>query len=82
MTAEALRQTIHATPFQPFQIRLPDGTRVPVPHPDFISVGHRIAVVINPDDSYNSIDIALIVAIEHPAPATASGQTTPERHEN
>ena len=37
MRTENLREVIHAAPFRPFALCLADGTRVDVPHPDFIA---------------------------------------------
>ncbi len=42
MKAEDLHETIHAEPFQPFELMLADGTRLHIPHPDWIS--HPIKV--------------------------------------
>src|SRR5271157_633404 len=36
MRAESLHEVIHAAPFRPFDLMLADGTRVHVPHPEYI----------------------------------------------
>jgi len=33
---QELRELVHAVPFVPFAVVLPNGQSVPVPHPDFI----------------------------------------------
>lgn len=33
---DQLRELVHAAPFVPFSVVLPNGQSVPVPHPDFI----------------------------------------------
>lgn len=37
-TAETIRQIAQARPFEPFALRLIDGTEYDVRHPDYISV--------------------------------------------
>ena len=53
MRTETLHEVLHAAPFRPFTLCLADGTRVDVPHPDFIAnpPGARIAVVMGRDES-------------------------------
>jgi len=78
MRTETLHEILHAAPFQPFTLCLADGTKVDVPHPDFIAhpKGARIAVVMGRDESTHYIDIALVTKIEigPPAPAGTSAQ--------
>ena len=66
MTATELRKYWNAAPFTPFNIVLPDGERVPVPHPDFLTVSPsgRIAHVWKKDDDWSSIDVFLITSVE------------------
>ncbi len=47
MTADAVREKLEARPFAPFQLRLPDGRALPVPHPEFMSIApdDRIAIL-------------------------------------
>ena len=52
----------------PFVIRLSDGTRVPVVHPDFVAVSPGQVVVIGKDESVTKIDPLHVVAIEEPPP--------------
>jgi hypothetical protein len=37
-TAESIRQAMHAQPFEPFDLKLVDGTIYTIKHPDYISV--------------------------------------------
>jgi hypothetical protein len=37
-TPERIRDLMHSQPFQPFHVKLVDGTVFPIKHPDFISV--------------------------------------------
>jgi hypothetical protein len=66
MTATKLKEYWHASPFVPFRIVLPSGEKVPVPHPDFLSISPsgRIADVWKKGDEKISIDVFLITSIE------------------
>lgn len=50
--------------FEPFQLRLTDGRRIGVPHPDFIAVGKHVVVVLDKHDVARKIDVLHIVSIE------------------
>ncbi|PWU13396.1 MAG: hypothetical protein C5B50_19505 [Verrucomicrobia bacterium] len=50
--------------FKPFTLYLSDGRKIPVPHPEFISVGQAIVVVIGPDDVPQDIDPLHIVSLK------------------
>lgn len=52
----------------PFILRLGDGTRVAVLHPDFIAVSQNQVLVIGPDESVTKIDPLHVVAIEEAPP--------------
>jgi hypothetical protein len=69
--SENLREVIHAAPFRPFALSLADGTRVDVPHPDFIAhpPGGRTAVVVGVDENLHIIDVMLVSKIEIGPPA-------------
>jgi hypothetical protein len=77
---ENLREVIHAAPFRPFALCLADGTRVNVPHPDFIAhpPGGRTAVVVGTDESLQIVDVMLIAKIEIGPPATAGAMRSEE----
>jgi hypothetical protein len=67
MTADALRQKLEAEPFQPFQMRMPDGRVLAVPHPEFISVAPtgRIAIVWKGEgERYSTVDLLLVSDLE------------------
>jgi hypothetical protein len=57
---EGVREALHREPFRPFEICLADGRRLPIPHPDFVAVGKRRIIVIQPDDSSLMIEPLLI----------------------
>ena len=66
MTKEAIHQHLHANPFRPFCLRLTDGERVPVPHPDFVALsqGGRTVVVMAEGEDFKVLDLALVTALE------------------
>jgi hypothetical protein len=45
MRVQTLRGLLRASPFRPFTIHLSDGSRLPVPHPEFASASHGQVVV-------------------------------------
>ena len=60
---------------------LPDGRRVPVNHPEAVAVGHRVALVLAPDDSAQYLDLNLVVALELDPPAPTSFQGLDPAHD-
>jgi hypothetical protein len=66
MTIEQIRNFYNAQPFQPFVIHLADGREVPVLHREFImSVPNgRTICVVQPDETYNIIDLLLVTDLE------------------
>jgi hypothetical protein len=60
---EQIRKQI-ANGFKPFEVRLADGRRIPVSHPEFLAVGERVVVVSGDDDQTTTIDPLDIVSIE------------------
>ncbi|MBM3855927.1 MAG: hypothetical protein FJ399_22705 [Verrucomicrobia bacterium] len=49
---------------KPFILRLSDGRRLAVPHPDFIAVGRRVVYLVGKDDHTSRIDPTHIFSIE------------------
>ena len=72
MTANRIRELLHAVPFRPFKIHLSSGTKIRVPHSDFMSIAPsgRIAVVFGPKDETYTLDVFLITALEAEPPKT------------
>ncbi|OHB77943.1 MAG: hypothetical protein A2Z25_12135 [Planctomycetes bacterium RBG_16_55_9] len=65
MDLQGVREALHRQPFEPFDIRLADGRSVPVRHPDFVAVGKRRIIVVEPDDSWLAIEPLLIVSLDY-----------------
>ena len=67
MTANVLNELLHATPFRPFSIHLPDRPPMRVPHPDFAHVAPngRTMLVYNEDgERFFWVDVGLITQAE------------------
>ncbi len=70
MTINEFQNTLKAAPFRPFLIRLADGSKIPVVHPDFVLVTGkgRTAIISRPEDDWFAIvDLLLISQLEVPA---------------
>ena len=66
MTAEQLRTTLHARPFQPFTIRMADGKQFVVPQPEYCSISPtgRTAVVFHFNGAASIVDLLLMTELE------------------
>lgn len=68
-----IRELLHATPFQPFIIRMADGRAYRVMHPDFVLAAAtdvpRITVE-ELDGSQHNLSALLITSVEVAAPAS------------
>jgi hypothetical protein len=65
MDLQGIRDALHRQPFEPFDIRLADGSSIPVRHPDFVAVGKRRIIVFKPDDFWSEIEPSLIVSLDY-----------------
>ena len=72
MDIAGIREALHKQPFEPFTIRLADGRSLPVPHPDFVAVTPRRAIVGAEDDSWSVVEPLSIVSLDYP-PTKATG---------
>jgi hypothetical protein len=70
MTIEQLRAAFQATPFRPFILHLADGRQITVASREFIMAvpSGRTAVVCQPDDTLNIIDLLLVTDLEFRPP--------------
>ncbi len=65
LTIQQLRGVHQTRPFRPFVIELADGSRVKVPHPEFVAyhpTGRTITVVVS-EEAHKIIDVMLVTAI-------------------
>ncbi|HUB27702.1 MAG TPA: hypothetical protein VL992_19920 [Tepidisphaeraceae bacterium] len=76
MTAEHLRNAHQTSPFEPFTIRIADGRKFQVAHPDFLSQSPtgRTVIVYGSGENFSILDLLLIRELEiEPPKATADG---------
>jgi hypothetical protein len=68
MNVQELREPYAAAPFQPFEIVLTNGARVPVDHPEFMSFSqdYRTVHVHDRDGTTRRLDIKLITKLSEP----------------
>ena len=52
---------LHNQPFQPFELHLSDGRRVPVTHPEFVAMNQRIVIVTDEESATKIIEPLLVV---------------------
>jgi hypothetical protein len=71
MNSKLISQRLNSDP-RPFVLRLSDGTRVRVVHPDFVAVSPGRVFVIGADESVTKIDPLHVVAIEETPPKKRS----------
>jgi hypothetical protein len=57
--------------FRPFRLRLSDGTKIPVPHPEFVAIGRNVVLAVGENDRAFTLDPAHIVALEDVRPNSA-----------
>ena len=80
MTVQMLQQAIKKRPFEPFEIVMANGDRVPVRHPDFILYPRPSrTVIVHPDngddDDIRILDLTMISELRV---ATAPSDAPPE----
>lgn len=66
MTSDRLKQVHSDRPFLPFIVRLADGRRLPVRHPEMLAMSPtgRTVVLITPDDAVHHLDVLMITDLE------------------
>ena len=72
MDLNSIRSAVRGQPFQPFELCLADGRRVPVTHPEFVAMNNRVVVVLDEHSFSMTIEPLLIVSLE-PIPAHGKG---------
>jgi hypothetical protein len=63
MNLDRIRERV-SNGFKPFVLELSSGKRLRVPHPDFISIGRNVVVVIGKNDSICTADALHIISVE------------------
>jgi hypothetical protein len=66
MKISEIRNLLDAEPFRPFTIRVADGGRIRVVHPDFVALAPsgREMSVYHPDGDHQIIDVPLATRLE------------------
>jgi hypothetical protein len=70
VTIQEIQRLREARPFEPFRVFVADGNTYDVRHPKYIaqSASGRMIVVALPDDSFITLDLLLVTAIQKPIP--------------
>jgi hypothetical protein len=58
--------------FTPFRLGLSDGTKIPVPHPEFVALGRNVVLAVGENDRAFTLDPVHIVALEDLWPKAGS----------
>jgi hypothetical protein len=66
MTAEVIRDMLHAAPFVPFTVHVADGKSLMVKHPDFATLtqGGQLLFVNTVGDKFEWVDVSLVTRVE------------------
>jgi hypothetical protein len=61
-----VRQLLHATPFQPFVIRMADGKEYRIEHPDFVLAASDVPQIIieEADGNVHFLSVLLVTSVE------------------
>ncbi len=69
---QRIRDLLHASPFQPFVIRMADGREYRIDHPDFVLAAASDIPQITieqPDGSQHYLSALLVTSVERTGPA-------------
>jgi len=75
MLIQRIRELNRATPFEPYSVRVTNGSVYPVPHPDFILVSPKGGWVDIADENDNAHFISAIHIMEVILQGARSGKT-------
>ena len=64
LSLKTIRERLHKVPFKPFELRLTDGRRVPIVHPDFVALGRSIVAIMDEDDGLQEVDALHVVSLD------------------
>jgi len=60
----SIRAARHRQPFQPFNLCLTDGRRVPVAHPESVAMNKGVVVVLDDNSCFQTIEHSVIASLE------------------
>jgi hypothetical protein len=75
----SIRSALKEQPFDPFELCLADGRRVPVTHPEFVAMTNRVVVVLDEQSFSKTIEPLLIVSLE-PLPGSGKNGNGSGKH--
>jgi hypothetical protein len=64
LSLKTIRERLHKVPFKPFEMRLTDGRRVPIVHPDFVALGGSVVVITDETDGVQEVDALHVVSLD------------------
>jgi hypothetical protein len=64
LSLKTIREWLHKVPFKPFAMRLTDGRRIPIVHPDFVALGGSIVAIMDEDDGLQEVDALHVVSLD------------------
>jgi hypothetical protein len=64
LSLKTIRERLHKVPFKPFEMRLSDGRRVPIVHPDFVALGGSVVVITDEEDGVREVDALHVASLE------------------
>ena len=64
MNIERIRERLVGGGFKPFTICLSDGTKIPVPHPEFVAIGKNVVLAVGQNDRAYTLDPIHIVTLQ------------------
>jgi hypothetical protein len=75
LNAKTIRDRLGETPFKPFAMRLSDGRKIVVHHPEFVAVGGSVVVVTDLKDNVQRVDSLHIVSLDDLHPTKQNGRS-------
>ncbi len=64
LNMKTIRERLHKVPFKPFELRLTDGRRISIEHPDFVALGGSVVVVTDETDGVREVDALHVVSLD------------------
>jgi hypothetical protein len=69
---ERIRERRSSGGFKPFKLCVSDGTKIRVPHPEFLAIGKNVVIAVGENDRVYTLDPVHIVALEDLPPKTGN----------
>ncbi len=59
MNADSVREWLNRQPFEPFEVRLSNGERYQIRHPELLAIGRNRMVIVDPSED-RVVHVALV----------------------